>query len=107
MNNILPTRRECQTLLEIFQYINLHQKEFPDNKTLSNILHVAPPRASQIKEKLRVKGYLVGKHGNEKLTTKAIEYLKNSEDIVGYKSILSVNIPLAGEVSAGRGNKYD
>jgi hypothetical protein len=68
---------------------------------------VEPPRASKIKEDLRSKGYLMGKHGNERLTDRAIEYLKNSENIPGYKIVLSANIPLAGEVSAGRGNKYD
>jgi len=107
MGSKLPTPRGRQALIEIYQYINLYQKRFPDNKTLSEILHVAPPRASNIKEDLRKKGYLVGKHGNEKLTNKAIEYLKNSENIPGYKIVLSANIPLAGEVSAGKGNKYD
>lgn len=93
-------------LIEAYQHINLRQ-EFPDNDTLSKILHVEPPRISYMKGELREKGYLEGKHGHERLTTAAVDYLTNSENIVGYKIVLSTFIPMAGEVSAGRGTKYD
>jgi hypothetical protein len=60
-----------------------------------------------MKGKLREKGYLEGKHGQEKLTSDAVNYLTDSENIIGYKIVLSTFIPMAGEVSAGRGSKYD
>src|SRR5688572_19427457 len=102
MNKKLPTPKEHQLLIEAYQHINLYQR-FPDNETLSKNLHVEPPRISYMKGELRKKGYLEGRHGQEKLTTKAANYLINSEDIVGYKIVLSTFVPLAGEVSAGRG----
>ena len=106
MSNKLPTPKEREALIEIYKFINAHNK-FPDNKTLSELLHVEPPRTSKIKEYLRTKGYLNGKGGNEKLTTKAIEYLTNSENTPGYRIVLSTIVPLTGEVSAGKGNQYD
>jgi SOS-response transcriptional repressor LexA len=106
MNKKLPTPKEHQLVIEVYQHINLHQR-FPDNETLSEILHVEAPRISYMKGELREKGYLEGKHGHERLTTKAVNYLTNSKDIVGYKIVLSTFVPLAGEVSAGRGNRYD
>lgn len=106
MNNKLPTPKESQLLIEAYQHINIYQ-QFPDNETLSEVLHVEPPRISYMKGELRKKDFLEGKHGHEKLTNKAVDYLVNSKDIIGYKIVLSTFIPLAGEVSAGRGNKYD
>ncbi len=106
MNHKLPTPKERQLLIESYQYINLHRK-FPDNEVLSEALHVEAPRVSKLKGELREKGYLDGKHGNEKLTGKAIQYLTDSRNIPGYKIVLNTFIPLAGEVSAGRATKFD
>lgn len=106
MKHELPTLKERELLILVHQYINAHRK-FPDNEILSRELHVQTPRISYIKGELREKGYLEGKHGTEKLTSKAITYLRDSQSISGYKIILSSFIPLVGEVSAGRGVKFD
>jgi SOS-response transcriptional repressor LexA len=100
------TRKELELLKSIYEYINSNRK-FPDNNVLAQELNVETPRISRLKKGLRQKGFLEGKQGTEVLTTLAINYLKNANSLPGFRAISSTYIPLIGEVSAGKGERFE
>lgn len=103
VSNKPVTDRETDFLLLVQKHINENGKA-PSNTWLSDELHISKSGVSNLKRKLKEKGFLDNMLKESKLTQKAQNLI---ESLVGRIAIATpITIPLVGNVKAGR-TKHD